>query len=119
MAVLDIVLNIIIFSSFVFSTNDMGSLVGLGFHMFMKSIGFLIALSLSKNNVGSLNFNFLNTFSGYLMALVILDLNCDVMGINWEEDEDGIFVPSQENDPLTWNEYIYLNSKEEALKVFE
>ena len=105
-AVLDIVLNIVAFSSFVFATDDMGSLVGLCFHMFMKSIGFLIALSLSKNNVGSLNFNFLNTFSGYLMALIIMDLNCDVMGINWEEDEDGIFVPSQENDPLTWNELL-------------
>jgi len=72
----------------------------------MKSIGFLIALSLSKNNVGSLNFNFLNTFSGYLMVLIIMDLNCEVMGTSWEENEDGIFVPSQENDPPTWNELL-------------
>jgi len=105
-AVLDIVLNIVAFSNFMFATNDMGSLVGLGCHMFMKSIGFLIALSLSKNNVGTLNFNFLNTFSGYLMALVLLDLFCDVSGINWEENENGILVPSQENDPLTWNELL-------------
>jgi len=105
-AVLDIVLNIAAFSNFVFATEDMGSLVGLGFHMFMKSIGFLIALSLSKNNVGSLNFNFLNTFSGCLMALTLLDQFCDVTGVNWEENEDGILVPSQENDPLTWNELL-------------
>ena len=106
LAVLDIVLNIIAFSTFVFSTNDMGSLIGLGLHMFVKSVGFLIALSLSKNEVGSLNFNFLTQFSGLLMALMIFDMNDDVMGINWEENEDGVLVPSQEKDPLTLNELL-------------
>jgi hypothetical protein len=106
LAVVDIVLNIFAFSTFVFSTNDMGSLIGLGFHMFVKSMGFLIALSLSKDNVGSLNFNFLNRFAGVMMALMIFDMNDDVMGINWEENEDGILVPSQENDPPTLNELL-------------
>jgi len=105
-AVLDIALSIVAFSNFVYSTNDMGSLIGLGFHMFMKSIGFLIALSLSKNSVGSLNFNFLNQFSGVLIAMVLLNQFNDVTDVNWEENEDGIPIPSEENDPPTWNELL-------------
>ena len=74
--------------------------------MFVKSVGFLLALSLSKDNVGTLNFNLLNQFAGLMMVLMIFDINDDVMGIDWEENEEGVLVPSQENDPLTLNELL-------------
>lgn len=106
LAVVDIVSNFIAFSTFVFSTNDMGSLIGLGFHMFVQSVGFLIALSLSKDSIGSFNFNFLNQFAGLMMILFVFDMNDDIMGIGWEENEEGISVPSQENDPPTLDQIL-------------
>jgi len=106
LAVLDIILNIIAFSTFVFSTNDMGSLAGLGFHMLAKSIGFLIALSLSKNEAGSFKFDFLSKFSGIMLSLMVFDLMDNAMGMNWEENEDGVLVLSQNNNHLTLNEML-------------
>ena len=104
LAVADIVFNIISFSTFVFTTNDMGALLGLGFHMFVKSIGLLIALSLSKNEVGSFNFDFLNKFAAVMMAIMIFDINDRFIMTEWEENEDGALVPSE--NPLTLNNLL-------------
>ena len=40
------------------------------------------------------------------MALMIFDMNDDVMGVNWEENEEGILIVSQDNDPPTLNELL-------------
>ena len=40
------------------------------------------------------------------MALMIFDMNDDVMGVNWEENEEGILIVSQDNDPHTLNELL-------------
>ena len=105
-AAVNIVFDVLAYVNFAFTTDDMGSLIGLGFHMFVKSLGFLTALIFSNKDGGGFKFDFVTKFSGFLMALTIIDLNSDVIGINWEENEDGIPVPSQENDPPTWNDLL-------------
>jgi len=105
-AAVNIVFDVLAYINFAFTTDDMGSLIGLGFHMFVKSLGFLTALIFSNKDGSGFKFDFVTKFSGFLMALSIIDLNSNVIGINWEENEDGILVPSQENDPPTWNELL-------------
>jgi hypothetical protein len=106
LAVLDIVFNIIAFSNFVFTSIDMGSLLGLGFHVFIKSMGFLIALSQSKNEGGSFSFNLLNNFSGLMLMLIIFDLMDNAMGILWDTSEEGAVEVSQNEKYSTLNEIL-------------
>ncbi|GAH73558.1 unnamed protein product, partial [marine sediment metagenome] len=105
-AVVNIIFDIIAYINFAFTTDDMGSVIGLGLHLFVKTIGFLTALIISNNNWGGFNFDLVTKFSGFLMALMIFDLNDDVMGFGWEENEDGILIMSQDNDPPTLNELL-------------
>jgi PKD repeat protein len=103
-AVVDMTLNFLSFFNFAFTTDDTGSLLGLGFHSLIKSIGFLIALKYSKNEVGSFSFKFLNKMSVSLMAISILNMFTDfTQSMQLGTDENGDITIENEEDADNWD----------------
>ena len=105
-AAVNIIFDVFAYMNFAFTTDDMGSLVGLGFHMFVKSVGFLTALIFSNKNGGGFKFDFVTKFSGFLMAMTLLNGFCDLSQKTFEENEDGVMVPVQDEDPFTWDDLL-------------
>ncbi|MHA1932153.1 MAG: hypothetical protein ACW96X_06410, partial [Promethearchaeota archaeon] len=98
--IVDLSVNIFSLIKFTFETEDTGSILGLGFNLLIKSCGFIIALALSKNDVGRINFNFLSSFASITTALMLLNLWNQFTSSNMEVDENGdIILAESDSNP--------------------
>jgi hypothetical protein len=104
--ILDLSMNIYSLIKFTFETEDTGALLGLGFNLLLKSCGFLISMTLSKNNIGGINFNFLSMFASVTTAFTILNLWNEFTSSNLEVDENGDMTLTEDESNPSFNSFL-------------